>query len=132
MTPCLNPLSVSLSFHLSFLSTKSLYFSGQKLYDLAYTNTRDDTRQQSVVYSIPCGSCSLVYYGEMARGMKRRIKEHRSYLRHHRTTNSLVLHAEKHGHLPRWENVVALHKIRKKEEEAGGSCIHCYLLSHQP
>ena len=50
------------------------------------------------------------------RGMERRLKEHRSNLRHHRATNSLVLHAEMHGHLPLWENAAALHTKMEKEK----------------
>ena len=87
-------------------------------YDLVHTKTSNDTRQQSVVYSIPCGGYSAVYYGETARGMERRLEEHRSDLRHHRTTNSLVLHAEEHGHLPRLENSEALHtKLERKKRK---------------
>ena len=59
-----------------------------------------------------------MYYGEMAQGMERRLNERRSDLRHHRTTNSLVLHAEEHGHLPRWENMTALHtKMEKRKRK---------------
>ena len=33
-------------------------------------------------------------------------------------TNSLVLHVEEHGHLPRWENVAALHtKLEKRKRK---------------
>ena len=91
------------------------YASRQKLQDLRGRKS-DDTRRESVVYSIPRGGCSAVYYGETARGMGKRLKEHRSDLRHHRTTNSLVLHAEEHGHLPRWENTAALHKKMEKRK----------------
>ena len=66
-----------------------------------------------LVSGLPCDGCSAAYYGETARGMERTLKEHRSDLRHHRTTNSLVLH-EEHGHLPRWENAAALHTKTEK------------------
>ena len=42
------------------------------------------------------------------------LKEPRSDLRHHSTTNSLVLHAEEQGHLPRWENATVLHTRMEK------------------
>ena len=71
-----------------------------------------------MVYSIPCGSCSVTYYGETAQGMEKKLKEHRSDLRHHRTTNCIMLHVEELGHLPRWENVAALHtKMEKKKRK---------------
>ena len=37
------------------------YASGQKLQDLVRARTSDDTRRESVAYSIPCGGCSAVY-----------------------------------------------------------------------
>ena len=56
-----------------------------------------------------------------------RLKEHKSDLRHHTITNSLVLHTDEHGHLPRWENAAALYtKNEKKEEKGGGHRIHCF------
>ena len=75
---------------------RKAYSSGQKLQDLVCTKTSDDMRRESVIYSIPCGGYSAVYYGETAAGAGR-LNGHRSDLRHHRTINSLVLHAE-HGH----------------------------------
>ena len=48
--------------------------------------------------------------------MDKRIREHKSDLRHHRTTNSLVLHAEKYDHLPKWEGATAIHTGLKKRK----------------
>ena len=103
---------------LSDAGMRMAYASGQKLQDLVRARTSDDTRRKSVMYPIPCAGCSAVYYGETARGIERRLKEHRSDLQHHRTTNSLVLHAEEHEHLPRWENAAALHtKMEKRKRK---------------
>ena len=33
----------------------------------------------------------------------KKISEHQRYLRHHRLTDSMVIHAEEEGHLPNWE-----------------------------
>ena len=62
----------------------------------------------SVIYSIPCGGCPAVYYGETSRGIKKRFAEHKNDLWQHRTTNSLVRHVDEYGHLPDWENARAL------------------------
>ena len=72
---------------LSIAGTRVAYASGQKLQGLVFTETSDDTMQLSIVYAIPCGGCSAAYYGETAREMERIIKEHKSDLRHDRTTN---------------------------------------------
>ena len=57
-----------------------VYASRQKLQDLVSARMSDDIRRESVVYSIPYGSCSAVYYGETAQGMERRLKKNRSNL----------------------------------------------------
>ena len=54
---------------LSNAGMRIAYVSGQKLQDLVRSRTGDDTRRESMVYSIPCGGCSAVYYGETAREM---------------------------------------------------------------
>ena len=43
-----------------------------------------------------------------------RLKEHRSDVKFHRTSNALVLHIEKYGHLPDWDNTRILEKNMKK------------------
>ena len=55
--------------------------------------------------------------------MKKRIQEHRNDLRHHRTSNSLVIHAEMQNHLPDFEKAEILHagqekRMRKMTEAA--------------
>ena len=57
-----------------------------------------------------------MYYGETGQGMARRLKEHISDLRLHGTSDSLVLHAEEQGHMPRWENATALHTKMEKRK----------------
>ena len=46
------------------------------------------TNECSVVYSIPCKGCDLSYYGETARGLSTRLKEHRADVRHHRQSSA--------------------------------------------
>lgn len=63
------------------------------------------------------------YYGETGQGFERRIKEYKSDVLYHRTTNSLVLHSDEHDHLPNWERAKTNHKgfekgKRKKLVEA--------------
>ena len=55
--------------------------------------------------------------------MEKRIYEHKRDLHHHRTSNSLVIHAEKSGHLPDWKGASVLHaglgkRMRKTVENA--------------
>ena len=64
----------------------------------------------SVVYKIPCNSCVCAYIGETGRGLEKRIAEHKSDLRAHRTSNSLVVHIDEHGHMPDWRGVEVLYK----------------------
>ena len=65
--------------------------------------------QDSAIYNIPCGGCTAIYYGETSRGVKRRFYEHKYDLRQHKTSNSLVVHVDSHGHLPNWEAARVLH-----------------------
>ena len=64
----------------------------------------------SVVYKIPCNACVCSYIGETGRGLEKRIVEHKSDLRAHRTSNSLVVHIDEHGHMPDWRGVEVLYK----------------------
>ena len=41
--------------------------------------------------------------------VKRRFYEHKYDLRQHKTSNSLVVHVDSHGHLPNWEAARVLH-----------------------
>ncbi|XP_076030421.1 uncharacterized protein LOC143018721 [Oratosquilla oratoria] len=80
------------------------YASGRKIKDIVRGKEDRTINKDSIVYSIPCGGCSAVYYGETSRGLAKRIGEHKKDLRHQRTSNSVMVHAELQGHLPTWEN----------------------------
>ena len=69
-----------------------------------------DKNENSIVYKIPCNTCHVAYYGETARGVHKRLTEHKNDLKTHRLSNSLVIHADKYGHLPNWEKVEVLHE----------------------
>ena len=56
------------------------------------------------------------YFGETGRGLETRIKEHRSDLRNHKTSNAIVLHADKEGHLPNWNGAQVMHSDLKKTQ----------------
>ena len=83
--------------------------SGKKIGSLVKKNTRI-TNGDSVIYQIPCGTCKKPYFGESGRGLPTRLKEHKADMRHHRTSNALVIHAERTDHLPNWSEASVLHK----------------------
>ena len=56
--------------------------------------------KDSVVYKVPCGGCSRAYFGETYRGIKKRMNEHKTDIRFHRSTSSFVTHIDKYQHLP--------------------------------
>ena len=110
---------------LSSVGVKVVHASGRKAKDLISRGrtVRGADNADSVIYKIPCAGCPSSYIGETSRGVKKRTYEHKNDLRHHRTSNSLVVHAEDHGHLPDWDNVQVLHsgmdrKARKTTEAA--------------
>ena len=53
--------------------------------------------------------------GETGRGVKTRLKEHRSDVKYHRTSNAIVLHIDQCNHLPDWENTKILEKNVQKQ-----------------
>ena len=57
------------------------------------------SEEKSVEYAIPCKGCYKTYVGETGRGIDVRLKEHRSDVKFHRTSNAIVLHIECH-HFP--------------------------------
>ena len=74
----------------------------------------DINDRKSVVYEIPCKGCDESYVGETGRGVDVRLKEHRNDVKFHRTSNAIVLHIEKCGHLPDWDGTRLLaENIRK-------------------
>ena len=67
-----------------------------------------------MVYEIPCKGCYKTYVGETGRGVDVRLKEHRSDVKFHRTSNAIVLHIEECHHLPDWNETKLLEKNVKK------------------
>ena len=50
--------------------------------------------------------CDKQYIGETGRGLRTRISEHRrEYVSGHVLSNSIVVHVDKSGHLPTWEQI---------------------------
>ena len=83
--------------------------SGEKISQLIAAPTKvKNKRDDSLVYKIPCKGCSLPYYGETSRGLKKCIAEHKRDFRTHNTNNSLVKHSESCLRLPDWEHAEIL------------------------
>lgn len=79
--------------------------------------------EKSIIYKIPCSGCDKSYIGETGRGLKQRIRDHRADVRHHRTSNALVVHIDQEAHLPRWDGTQIIRKglnksMRKTMEAA--------------
>ena len=55
------------------------------------------------------------YVGETGRGVDVRLKEHKSDVKFHRTSNAIVLHAEQSHHLPDWKGTRLLEKKISKQ-----------------
>ena len=53
--------------------------------------------------------------GEPGRWVKVRLKEHKSDIRFHRTSNAIVMHIDQCNHLPDWEGTRILEKNIKKQ-----------------
>ena len=81
--------------------------SGQKIGDMVRHQKRPQN-QNSVVYEIPCTGCQKSYIGETGRGLNTRVAEHKRDLRHHRTSNALVVHVDECGNLPGWDRADTL------------------------
>ena len=96
--------------------------TGTKIADLVKMKRPKHTHPDSVIYKIPCGGCDTSYFGETGRGLVTRVNEHKADFRYHRTTNAMVVHSLKDGHLPRWKDATILHqglaKTKRKAIEA--------------
>ena len=101
--------------------------SGRKIGDIVRHKKSQDnesnTNESSIIYRIPCKGCDSSYIGESSRGLATRLSEYKNDIRHHRTSNSLVLHIDSHGHLPNWEEMEVMQKglnrpLRKTAETA--------------
>ena len=93
--------------------------SGTKIGDLVKNKRPLHPRPHSDVYTVPCGSCDRHYIGETSRGfVKQRRGEHRNALTRHDTSNAFVIHLDKEGHLPKWNDASivknGLPKLRRK------------------
>ena len=82
----------------------------------------------SIVYRIPCSGCPTAYYGETGRGLDKRVYEHRNDVKAHRSSNSLVVHIDKCGHLPDWQQIEVMHRgLEKRRRKIVESA---YISSH--
>lgn len=101
-----------LTNHLSNLVNKSLTIatsSGIKIGDICQQPRLKHNRENSQVYSIiPCGACDRVYIGETHRGIHERLKEHKKAVTNHDTRYAIVVHIDKHNHLPNWNKATTL------------------------
>lgn len=77
--------------------------------------------ENNAVYKILCSGCSA-YYGKTSQSIERRVSVHKCDVRHNRTSNSMVLHAEERVPLPDWISAEVLHtafdKMTKTVEAA--------------
>ena len=91
--------------------------SGNKIKDMFERKPKkaQGPSPKSVVYEIPCKGCNKTYVGETGRGVETRIKEHKSDVKFHRTSNAIVVHIEQCQHLPDWEDTRILEKNLKKK-----------------
>ena len=89
---------------------KAAKVSSNKIGKIVRRKEKSPNNELSVVYQIPCKGCSASYFGETSRGISKRLSEHKNDLRAHRTSNSLVQHVDKHGHLPNWKEAKILQK----------------------
>ena len=67
-----------------------------------------------MIYEITCKACYKTYVGETGRGVDVRLKERRSDVKFHRTSNAIVQHIEECHHLPDWNETNLLEKKVKK------------------
>ena len=78
--------------------------SGIKLGDLIKVKRPAHLRPSSQVYRVPCGTCHKAYIGETSRGFTTRANEHRRAILKNNESNSFVIHADRTGHVPSWDN----------------------------
>ena len=78
--------------------------AGMKIGQVVSKKKKCDRSETSLVYKITCKGCTLPYFGETSRGLKKRLMEHKRDFRNHNTNNAMVKHAEKCGRLPDWDH----------------------------
>ena len=120
----MSPLTKPIDRCLKDTSISLAKISGLKIGDLVkHKNNNRGINESSVIYKIPCKSCSLCYIGETGRGIEKRLSEHKNDVRAHRTSNSIVVHIDEKDHLPDWQQTEILfkgadRKMRKTLEAA--------------
>ena len=104
---------------------KVAFTSGAKVGDiLNKPKTTDKKRDKSVVYRVPCGSCSKAYIGETGRGIEVRLKEHKRDVRNYMEHSAFVAHAQKTSHLPNWKGAGILAICKNKENRKATEAAH--------
>ena len=93
----------AISKQLEIIGIRISTSSGQKIKELVKTKETKEDSEKSVVYELPCTGCYKTYVGETGRGVKTRIREHKSDVKFHRTSNAIVVHIDECQHLPKWE-----------------------------
>ena len=84
---------------------------------------RDKEDRKDLVYSIPCGTCSVRYVGETGQHYCDRKSQHQREVKNKKTTNAFYSHIKRNkGHRIEWEGCVYLDKEknwrRRKIKEA--------------
>ena len=103
---------------------KVVFTSGQKVGDMLAKKKETQTQDKSVVYKVPCGSCSKVYIGETGRGTKTRFNEHKRDIRNNMEHSAFVIHAEKTSHLPNWGGAGIVASCRNRESRKAIEAAH--------
>ena len=119
----MSTISEAIDKYLSNAGINIVKSSGIKIGEMVKKSEKIKTNDNSIIYRIPCAGCSASYIGESSRGLHKRIQDHKNDIRHHRTSNSLVVHIDSHKHLPNWQGIDIIQKglsksIRKTVEAA--------------
>ena len=105
------PLTVQLETHLGkFLRIATP--AQTKVGEMIKTSRSQHSPADSVIYKIPCGdeSCNSAYYGQTSRGLKTRLREHRTGFMKGDQNNPFLKHAWETNHLPKWEKAEVVQK----------------------
>ena len=104
---------------------KVAFCSGKKVSSiLTKKESSDDPEPKSVVYQVPCGSCTKSYIGETGRGLKTRLKEHRRDLRNNSEFSAFVIHSMKTNHLPNWDRARIIAVCKNKDNRKATEAAH--------
>ena len=109
---------LAISRELEKVDVRVVSRSGRTIQELATNRKEKKTEfENSVVYELPCAGCSKTYVDETGRGVQTRLKEHRSDVKFHRTSNAIVLHIDTCNHLPKWKETKILERNVKNDTE---------------